>query len=834
MEDTAAPRVELDEAAVRPPRYGVPTPDSGMIFAKGPASFSLPSTRGESRRSASNDMDSRSSFLIAAVAENRAREIGICAIDLMSPHELLLWTVIDSHSYVDTMSLLQAYQPVEILVVETSKSRKINDEISKRFAGSNCRIVPLARKYFDQTKGAEDIKRVMANNVDINIGRNYVAMASVACVIKYIEYIQGIYIAEKTLKVVLSPSTRKLLMDQATISALELVQGTRGRSDSQSLCKMLNNTQTMAGNRLLRSTMLQPTCHLKTIQARHEVVGIFLDNPAWFFDVMEALRDFVDLDRLLGQLVFVPKVITPRVSRIAIGSVIALKHTLECLPKLVSCLETTSVKLDCPCPLLDSIIQSLSSLRDEQFTEIKADIERVVNDRVKVCRSAAQKRIQECFAVRAGVDGMLDVARRTYLDTIEKIHEVIHTYKENLGIPIRLTYTSRRGYHLAVPINTKDLPASFIERVSMKTVICCSTKPLASLNVRLNEALTAVYKLSNDVIQQLLDKIRPRSSTMHAMVESIALLDMLLSFVNVVALSPPDHPYTRPTITEHGNLIIKKGRHPLVERVLKDRAYIPSDTFFDPLSTFHIITGPNCAGKSTYLRATALITILAQMGCYVPASDAVIPIRDRICTRFGTSDDMEENASSFAVEMTETAFILESCTARSLVLIDELGRGTANDEGAAIAWSIGEEMIHRRSYTCFATHYHQLNRLARLYPRCRCYHVGTESHTNSVHFRYVLKDGPFPLIGMYGIKTAALSGLPTEVIREAENIYEKLCSKREAAEKSADQGPTTNDTSMINRNLLHHLYALRYADLDYAGLRRQLQHLRKRFLAPVE
>ncbi|KAE8997285.1 hypothetical protein PR001_g19627 [Phytophthora rubi] len=767
--DQVAPasRVELDEGAVRPPRYGVPVPERAETIAKGAASRNnLSSSRAGSRGSTTTENESRSSFLIAAVAENRAREIGICAIDLVSPYELLLWTVIDSHSYVDTMSLLQAYQPVEILVVETSKSRKINDEIAKSFSGSNCRVVPLARKYFDQTKGAEDIKRVMANNVDINIGRNYVAMASVACVMKYIEYIQGVYIAEKTMKVVLSPSTRKLLMDHATVSALELVQGTRGRNDSQSLSRMLNNTQTSAGNRLLRSTMLQPTCHLKTIQARQEVVGIFLDNPAWFFDVMEELRDFVDLDRLL-------------------------------------------------------------------FTGIKADIERVVNDRVKVCRSAARKRIQECFAVRAGVDGMLDVARRTYLDTIEKIHEVVHTYKENLGIPIRLNYTSRRGYHLAVPVNCNDLSACFIERVATKSVICCSTKALVSLNVRLNEALTAVYKLSNDVIQQLLDKIRPRASTMHAMVESVALLDMLLSFVNVVALSPPDQPYTKPTITEHGNLVIKKGRHPLVERVLKDRTYIPSDTFFDPLSTFHIVTGPNCAGKSTYLRAMALITILAQMGCYVPASEATIPIRDRICTRFGTSDDMEENASSFAVEMTETAFILETCTSRSLVLIDELGRGTANDEGAAIAWSISDEMIQRGSYTCFATHYHQLNRLAQLYPRCRCYHMGTESNVNSVHFRYVLKDGPFPSTGMYGIKTAALSGLPAEVIHEAERIYEKLRSDREIADNSIDQASTTSGSSIINRNLLHHLYVLRYADLDYAGLRRQLQHLRNRFLAPV-
>ncbi|KAG3183172.1 DNA mismatch repair protein [Phytophthora cactorum] len=813
LEDAAAPRVELDGGAARPPRYGIPPPDGAMAFATGTASrpSSLLSSRGGSRGSTSTEIESRSSFLIVAVAENRAREIGICAIDLVAPYELLLWTVIDSHSYLDTVALLQAYQPVEILVVETSKSRKINEEISKRFAGSSCRVVPLARKYFNQTKGAEDIKRVMANNVDINIGRNYVAMASVACVMKYIEYIQGVYIAEKSMKVVLSPSTRKLLMDQATISSLELVQGTRGRNDNQSLCKMLNSTQTSAGNRLLRSTMLQPTCHLKTIQARQEVVGVFLDNPAWFFDVMEELRDFVDLDRLLSQLVFIPKVITPRVSRIAIGSVIALKHTLECLPRLVSCLETTSIKLDRPCPLLDSIIQSL---RDEQFRGIKADIERVVNDRVKVCRSAAQKRIQECFAVRAGVDGMLDVARRTYLDTIEKIHEVVHTYKENLGIPIRLNYTARRGYHLVVPVNTKDLPAGFIERVATKTVICCSTRPLVSLN-------------------QLLDKIRPRASTMHAMVESIALLDMLLSFVNVVALSPPDQSYTRPTVTEHGNMIIKKGRHPLVERALKDRAYIPSDTFFDPLSTFHIVTGPNCAGKSTYLRATALITIMAQMGCYVPASEASIPIRDRICTRFGTSDDMEENASSFAVEMTETAFILETCTSKSLVLIDELGRGTANDEGAAIAWSIGEEMIHRGSHTCFATHYHQLNRLAQLYPRCRCYHMGTGSNTNSVHFRYVLKDGPFPSIGMYGIKTAALSGLPAEVIREAERTYEKLRGDREAVENSVNHDSATDGARRINRNLLHHLYVLRYADLDYAGLRRQLQHLRTNFLAPT-
>ncbi|KAG7402309.1 MutS protein msh4 [Phytophthora boehmeriae] len=204
MSDLNARQVELNEGAAKPPRYGIPVPDGAEAFATGKTTRNgLSSSRGGSRGSITSNIESKSSFLIAAVAENRAREIGICAIDLVSPYELLLWTVIDSHSYVDTMSLLQAYQPVEILVVETSKPKKINDEISKRFSGSNCRVVPIARKYFDQTKGAEDIKRVMSNNVDINIGRNYVAMASVACVMKYVEYIQGVYIAEKTMKVLL-------------------------------------------------------------------------------------------------------------------------------------------------------------------------------------------------------------------------------------------------------------------------------------------------------------------------------------------------------------------------------------------------------------------------------------------------------------------------------------------------------------------------------------------------------------------------------------------------------------------------------------------------------
>jgi DNA mismatch repair ATPase MutS len=231
----------------------------------------------------------------------------------------------------------------------------------------------------------------------------------------------------------------------------------------------------------------------------------------------------------------------------------------------------------------------------------------------------------------------------------------------------------------------------------------------------------------------------------------------------------------KPRVSEDGSLVIKGGRHPLVEKAMKDQAFVSNSTvslapgvvLLDRVihemcssSSTHqarstvramsqnnsskrntsdfrsVITGPNCAGKSTYMKALALITILAHMGSYVPAEDAFIPLRDRLLTRFGTSDDMEENASTFKVEMAETSFILETCSPRSLVLIDELGRGTSSDEGFAIAWSISEELISRRAYCCFATHYHDSNALAKLYPNARCYHMsavpGTVSSTTDL------------------------------------------------------------------------------------------------------
>ncbi|DBA03394.1 TPA: LOW QUALITY PROTEIN: hypothetical protein N0F65_002802 [Lagenidium giganteum] len=674
-------------------------------------------------------------------------------------------------------------------------------------------------------------------------------------------------------QVVVNPSRRKLLMDYSTIASLELVHNTRRDSSKQSLYGIMNNTQTSAGNRLLRSTVCAPRGlpgnYLFNTRSRHEIIAVFLANPGSFFEVLEVLSDFRDLDRLLSQLVVVPKVITPRVSRISIGNIISLKQCLEAAPRLIDCLKT--VVLTHSSELLTSMIDSLCN---EKFQVILDDINRVINDRVQATRSAPQKRIQECFAVRAGIDGMLDVARRAYLDSMDSIHEIAQRMNKASSFPIKLSYTSKRGYHLSIPADIKDIPGEFIERVPNKTATLCTTRDLKSCNSRLRESLAAIYKLSTKTIQDLLDKVRTHATAMYAMMETIALLDMILRwegdkvdlwqstrlmffisklrtcsgyvpirmsmYVRICrsVMADTDSVLTKPEVTEFGNLVIRGGRHPVMEKSLKDDLYVSNNTvreIFNVPVFRVVITGPNCAGKSTYMRAIAMITIIAHMGCYVPATEAFIPLLDRICSRFGTSDDMEENASTFEVEMTETAFILEVATPKSLVLIDELGRGTANDEGCAIAWSVSEELIQRRVFTCFATHYHRINKLSTLYPQCRCFHMDATServtaclrkvlgdHANCVVIKnqirclYTLKDGPFDVIERYGIVAARNCGMPAAIIGRAHTLFELLAERKKhnygRSEENRPADPIHN-----NRRVLHHLLALRYAQLKPEG-----------------
>ncbi|EQC41619.1 hypothetical protein, variant [Saprolegnia diclina VS20] len=780
-------------------------------------------TRGKTPRATT--ANARRSHCITVIAEGRNREVALCCLDLHMPHEMLVSSMVDSRSFVETISLLESYQPVEILMVDAGTPRQLHLEVKKRFKNSTTRIVAIVRKYYDQSKGAEDLKRVAVNSFDTSLLKNHVVMGAVACLMKYIEFIQGVYIAQKTIKVVLTMASPVLLMDYATIAALEITRGARNGLIQHSLVAKIDNTRTTIGRRLLRQTILRPSCALETIQARQDVVGVFLNNPSLFFDVLEILPDFADLDKMLSQLVMVPKVITARTSQQGVINVVALKSTLELLPQLHECLSNATSYMDEPVELLESII---TSLRCDEFIVIQESIDRVIDPNSQWNRSVRHMKISGSLAVKAGIDGKLDVARATYLSTIDSINERVEEYQDQFGIAIKLHFSVGRGYHLLIPNGgARDIPQIFEQRVKFSKSLACTTKDISSLNSRTKECMNDIYQLSYGVINALMDEIRPFVCHLYAMVESVALLDMLLSFTNLVALSPVDQPYCRPQMCPGGNFVIKKGRHPLIEQVVQDRPFVPNDVFLDPVTNFNVITGPNCSGKSTYLKTTAIITLLAHMGCYVPATEARIPLRTRIFTRFGTSDDMEENASTFTVEMLELAFILDNLTARSLILIDELGRGTSNDEGLAIAWSACETLMQTKAYTCFATHFHGLRELSTMYANCRNFHLqATNTSTNLLDFKYKLSDGPSDRSHGYGIQMAKICGIPASTVRDAEALQETMLSTQDV-----DMNLVVNHRNKnLNNKLLHRLMALRDSKLDDGALRRRLQHLREQFI----
>ncbi|CAK4227597.1 unnamed protein product [Aphanomyces euteiches] len=490
--------------------------------------------------------------------------------------------------------------------------------------------------------------------------KNYVVMGSVACLVKYVEFIQGIYIAKKTIKVIVNTAVPVLLMDYNTISALEVMRGARSGSTHQTAH--------------LLQWLLRPYADTKTIavkspypsEDRQELVGIFLSNPSSYLDITEILPDFPDLEQLMSQLVVIPKTVSQCVFEQAITSIIALKTTLEATPKLRTRLSCLNKQLTQKSNLLRSLIESLDQ---NDFGQILISIEKVIDHSANWTKSARDMKIQGGFAVKSGIDGKLDVMRSTLVDTVGTMEHKISEYQEKFGFTIKLHFSVSRGYHLNIPNAGQVLPSCFEERVKYKRSIACTTKEFSSLNSRAFECLQDIYKLSFGVVQALLDEVRPHASVLYSMVENIAVLDMILSFTNLAALSPADQPYCCPTVSEHGQLFIKKGRHPLIEEMMSDQPFVPNDLYMSPVVNFNLVTGPNCSGKSTYLRTVAVITVLAHIGCYVPAEEAHIPIRDRLFTRMGTFDDMQENASSFTLEMQEsTNWVAERRTKKDLQL----------------------------------------------------------------------------------------------------------------------------------------------------------------------
>ncbi|KAI3990615.1 hypothetical protein MKX01_022915 [Papaver californicum] len=781
----------------------------------------------------------RSSFVISLI-ENRAKEVGVAAFDLRSASLHLSQYIETSSSYQNTKTLLHFYDAM-VIIVPSNKFAPDGmigvSELVDKFYSTTKKVV-MARGCFDDTKGSVLVKSLAAKEpsalgLDTYYKQYYLCLAAAAATIKWIEAEKGVIVTNHSLMVTFNGSFDHVNIDATSVQNLEIIEplnsslwGTSNKK--RSMFHMLKTTRTIGGTRLLRANLLQPLKDIETINARLDCLDELMSNEELFFGLTQVLRKFPkETDRVLCHFCFKPKKVTNQVlshdnskkSQVLISSIILLKTALEALPLL------SKVLKDAKSFLLGNIYKSICE--NGKYASIRKRICDVIDEDVLHARVPFVARTQQCFAVKAGIDGLLDVARRSFCDTSEAIHNLANKDREDFHLPnLKIPFNNRQGFYFSIPrrdING-NLPGKFIQVLKHGNNIHCSTLELASLNVRNKSAAAECYVRTELCLEGLVDAIRKDVSVLTLLAEVLCLLDMLVnSFAHTISTKPVDR-YSRPEFTDNGPLAIDSGRHPILESIHND--FIPNNIFLSEASNMVIVLGPNMSGKSTYLQQICLIVILAQIGCYVPARFASLRVVDRIFTRMGTGDSLECNSSTFMTEMKETSFVMQNVSPRSLIVMDELGRATSSADGFAIAWSCCEHLVSLKAYTIFATHMENLSELATIYPNVKILHFDVDVKNNRLDFKFQLKDG-IRHVPHYGLLLAGIAGLPSSVIETARSITSKIMEKE--ARRMEVNCMEYNSIQMVYR-IAQRLICLKYSNQDEDSIREALQNLKESYI----
>ncbi|PON43174.1 DNA mismatch repair [Parasponia andersonii] len=786
-----------------------------------------------------DDGGEKSSFVIGLI-ENRAKEVGVAAFDLRSASLHLSQYIETSSSYQNTKTLVHFYDPM-VIIVPPNKLAPDGmvgvSELVDRFYASVKKVV-MGRSCFDDTKGAVLIKNLAAKEpsalgLDTYYKQYYLCLAAGAATIKWIEAENGLIVTNHSLSVTFNGSFDHMNIDATSVQNLEIIEPLHSAlwgtsTKKRSLFHMLKTTKTIGGTRLLRANLLQPLKDIETINARLDCLDELMSNEQLFFGLSQVLRKFPkETDRVLCHFCFKPKKVTNEVSgvdsskksQILISSVILLKTALDALPLL------SKVLKDARSFLLANIYKSVCE--NEKYALIRERIGEVIDEDVLHARVPFVARTQQCFALKAGIDGLLDIARRSFCDTSEAIHNLANKYRQDFKLPnLKLPFNSRHGFYLSIP--QKDiqgkLPSQFIQVLKHGNNIRCSTLELASLNVRNKSAASECYTRTELCLEALVDAIRDDISVLTLLAEVLCLLDMIVnSFAHAVSTKPVDR-YTRPEFTDDGPMAIDAGRHPILESIHND--FVPNNIFLSEASNMVIVMGPNMSGKSTYLQQLCLIVILAQIGCYVPARFSTLRVVDRIFTRMGTVDNLESNSSTFMTEMKETAFVMQNVSQRSLIVTDELGRATSSSDGFAIAWSCCEHLLSLKAYTIFATHMDNLSELATIYPNVKILHFNVDIKKNRLDFKFQLKDGPRH-IPHYGLLLAEVAGLPSSVVETARNITSRITEKEV---KRMEVNWKQHQPIQMAYHVAQRLICLKFSSQDEDSIRQAMHNLKDSYI----
>ncbi|HEY7337379.1 MAG TPA: DNA mismatch repair protein MutS [Bryobacteraceae bacterium] len=538
--------------------------------------------------------------------------------------------------------------------------------------------------------------------------------------------------------------TDALVLDATTVRNLELVEPLfAGESKDSTLLSVLDRTRTGMGGRLLRRRMLAPALDRAEIESRLDAVEELHASAIFRSQIAENLGSILDLERLLSKISLASA--GPR-------DLLALARSLAVVPTLKT---------------------RLADAKSARLRELAARLDEVPETTTRLLEALADEppvNLADGGSIRSGFDPRLDELRglsqnsRTYLAQIE-LRERART-----GIAsLKVRFNNIFGYYIEISkANLHLAPSDYERKQTLVNAERFTTPELKELERKILEADEKILALEREIFEQLRALASSHAARIKATAAAVAELDVTASLAEVAA----QNRYTRPQFSEDGETKVVAGRHPVIEKLTEKDAqrFIANDLYFHPETEFiAVITGPNMGGKSTYLRQAALLAILAQMGSFVPAESALLPIVDRVFTRIGASDNLARGRSTFMVEMTETAVILNTATSRSLIVLDEIGRGTATYDGLALAWAVIEH-IHRhiRAKTLFATHYHELTELASQLEGVRNLHVSVKESGDRILFLRRVEPGAADR--SYGIEVARLAALPMSVIERARQI----------------------------------------------------------------
>ncbi|NCR20871.1 MAG: DNA mismatch repair protein MutS [Microcystis aeruginosa L111-01] len=540
-----------------------------------------------------------------------------------------------------------------------------------------------------------------------------------------------------------------LILDGQTRRNLEITQTVRDGSFYGSLLWAIDRTCTAMGSRALRRWLLQPLLDSRGIRARQDTIQELKDNPSLRQDIRQKLREIYDIERLSG--------------RVGAGTANA-RDLLSLAASLVKLADLAALVALGNSPYLKALQQ------------IPADLEKLGQQVIAHLVESPPLHLKEGGVIREGIDAQLDALRRDYQEVIDWFKNLETTEKERTGISnLKVNYNKTFGYYISLPRSKADFaPKDYVRK---QTLVNEERYITTELKEKENIILTAVdelNKLEYEIFSDLRRQVSEFSPEIREVATKVAALDVLAGLAEIAVYQG----YCRPEIADGRLIDIKDGRHPVVEQSLGAGFFVPNSINLGNQEGLEypdliILTGPNASGKSCYLRQVGLIQLLAQTGSFVPAKSAKISICDRIFTRVGAVDDLATGQSTFMVEMNETANILNHATERSLVLLDEIGRGTATFDGLSIAWSVAEYLATvLQSRTIFATHYHELNELASILENVANYQVTVKELPHEIVFLHQVRPGGADK--SYGIEAGRLAGLPASVIDRAMQVMGQI------------------------------------------------------------